>query len=45
VEPPTRQAGRVLELGCTVGGSAFALAAHFAEVVGVDRQVPIVARY
>lgn len=28
--------GRVLDVGCAVGGVSFALSAHFAEVVGVD---------
>jgi len=31
-----RQTGRALDLGCAVGGSAFALSAAFDEVVGID---------
>lgn len=31
-----KERGRALDIGCAVGGQAFALSEHFAEVVGID---------
>lgn len=35
--------GRVLDLGCAVGGASFVLAREFSEVVGIDYSTPFIA--